>query len=152
MRLESNDNANEIMRCSILNLKHCQLQTKATLFHSYITGMASFTYTYGIYIDIVMCIPRLVWASRLTCWETDERRGSRTNPATEIPQSWREKEREAAFTRHPRIGTTSSISLPLHSRNEQETTQLSRLSILTPDALSSTNHPHSLGELLESTQ
>ncbi len=42
-------------------------------------------YTYGIYIDIVMCIPRLVWASGLTCWETDERRGSRTNPATNTP-------------------------------------------------------------------
>ncbi len=29
MRLESNDNANEIMRCSILNLKHCQTSNKS---------------------------------------------------------------------------------------------------------------------------
>jgi len=54
MTLESNDSANEFMRCCILNLKQSNFkQSMAKLS----------TYTCGIYIDFVMFIPYCVCSS-----------------------------------------------------------------------------------------
>jgi len=62
MTLESNDSANEFMRCCILNLKQSNFKQKPH--HFTLTGMAKLsTYTCGIYIDFVMFIPYCVCSS-----------------------------------------------------------------------------------------